>query len=192
MDARGKFIAIEGTDGSGKTGQFERFILALPESVKIGTLDFPRYGEPSSYFVQKYLSGKYGGEVGPYAASLFYALDRFDAKLKILQWFEEERLVVANRYVASNMGYQGAKLVSKGEREKFYRWLYALEYETLGIPKPDLNIVLHVPAEIASELITKSGRQKDIHEIDTAYQKRAEEVYLEIASLFPKDFRVID
>ena len=199
MAARGKFIVIEGTDGSGKTAQFERLILALTEGIKLGTLDFPRYGEPSSYFVQKYLTGKYGGEVGPCAASLFYALDRFDAKLKTLQWLEEERLVVANRYVASNMAYQGAKLADKSERQKFYKWLYALEYETLGIPKPDLNIVLHVPAEISRELVQKKssrgfvrGEEHDIHEADFAYQKRAEEVYLEIAALFPDDFRVIE
>jgi dTMP kinase len=199
MAARGKFIVIEGTDGSGKTAQFERLILALPEGMKLGTLDFPRYAEPSSFFVQKYLTGKYGGEVGPYAASLFYALDRFDAKLKMFQWLEEEgRVVIANRYVASNMAYQGAKLESKAEREHFYKWLYAMEYETFGIPKPDLNIVLHVPAEILRELVRRkpprgyAGEDQDIHEADFIYQKRAEEVYLEIAALFPHDFRVIE
>lgn len=200
MATRGKFIVIEGTDGSGKTVQFERLILALPEGMKFATLDFPRYAEPSSYFVQKYLTGKYGGEVGPHAASIFYAIDRFDAKLKTLQWLEEEgRLVIANRYVASSMAYQGAKLADKSERKKFYEWLHALEYETFGIPKPDLNIVLHVPAEFSLELIAKKkgreyldGGKRDIHEVDHAYQKRAEEVYLEIAELFPKDFTVIE
>lgn len=199
MASRGKFIVLEGTDGSGKTTQFERLILTLPEGMKFGTLDFPRYSEPSSYFVQKYLTGKYGADVGPYAASVLFAVDRFDVKLKILQWFEEGRLVIANRYVASNMAHQGAKIENKSEREKFYQWLYYLEYELFGIPKPDLNIVLHVPAEIARELITKKagreylrGRSADIHETDLAYEKRAEEVYLEIAQLFPPDFEVVE
>src|SRR5258708_5249486 len=142
MSSQGKFIAIEGTDGSGKTVQFERLILALPEGIKLGTLDFPRYSEPSSYFVQKYLTGRYGGEVGPYTAALFYALDRFDSRLKTLQWLEGEgRFVVANRYVGSNMAHQGAKIETKHEREKFYKWLYTLEYETMAIPKPDLSII---------------------------------------------------
>ena len=192
MDPSKKFIVIEGTDGSGKTVQFERLILALPENVKIGTLDFPRYSEPSSYFVQKYLKGTYGGDVGPKAASIFYALDRFDARLQIARWFEEERLVVANRYVASNMAYQGAKLENKNERIAFYKWLHELEYEILGVAKPDLNTVLHVPAEIAEGLMAKRGDKRDIHEADAAFQKRAEQVYLEIAELFPKEFTVIE
>jgi len=190
---RGKFIVIEGTDGSGKTAQFERLILALPEGTKLGTLDFPRYGEPSSFFVQKYLSGRYGGDVGSYTASVFYAVDRFDARLKTLQWIEEERrIVIANRYVASNMAHQGAKLVSKSEREKFYRWVYSLEYEIFALPKPDMNILLHVPAAIAGDLVSRRGGRHDLHEADPEHEKRAEEAYLEIAVLFPDDFHVIE
>jgi dTMP kinase len=199
MDGGGKFIVIEGTDGSGKTAQFERLILALPENVKIATMDFPRYGEPSSYFIQKYLTGKYGGEVGPYAAATFFAMDRFDAKLKMLQALEDGRLLLANRYVASNMAYQGAKFANRRDREEFYKWLHFLEYEQYEIPKPDLNIVLHVPAEIARALIARKpareyleGGVQDIHEIDLEHQKRAEQVYLEIAALFPNEFTVIE
>ncbi len=201
MPTQGKFIVIEGTDGSGKTVQFERLVLALPEGTKLGTLDFPQYGEPSSYFVEKYLTGKYGGELGPYAASVLFAVDRFDVKLKILQWLGEERIVLANRYVASNMAYQGAKIAHRGEREEFYRWLHELEFGTLGVPKPYINIVLHVPAEISYKLAGKSharehhgggNEARDLHEADFAYQKCAEEVYLEIAALFPKEFEVIE
>jgi len=199
MDQRGKFIVIEGTDGSGKTVQFERLVLALPEGTKVGTLDFPQYGEPSSYFVQKYLTGKYGGEVGPYAASVFYAVDRFDVKLKLSQWIAEGRAIIANRYVASNMGHQGGKIGTRNEREKFYKWLYDLEYGIFGIPKPDLNIVLRVPAEVSYELVAKrsgrgylDGKKHDLREPDLADLKRAEEVYLEIAELFPGDFQVVE
>lgn len=165
MDAKGKFIVIEGAEGSGKTAQFERLVLALPEGAKLGTLDFPRYPEPASYFVKKYLTGKYGGDVGPRAASIFYAVDRFDAKLKTLQWLEEGRLVVANRYVASNMAYQGSKIRDKNERGEFYKWLHDLEYDIFGIPKPDATIVLRMSAEDA---------------------------YSEIAALFPDEFMVIE
>jgi dTMP kinase len=199
MDSRGKFIVIEGTDGSGKTVQFERLVLALPENVKLGTLDFPRYSEPSSYFVQHYLTGKYGSDVGPRAASIFFAVDRFDAKLKIAQWFDEERVIVANRYVGSNMAHQGAKMENKKDRAEFFKWLYDLEYGIFGIPKPDLNIILHVPAEISYELIAKkagreylAGKTRDIHEADFNYQKRSEQVYLEIAELFPESFTIVE
>lgn len=165
MAAQGKFIVIEGTDGSGKTVQFERLVLALPEGTKVGTLDFPQYNEPSSYFVQKYLTGKYGGEVTPQAAAVLYATDRFDAKLKMLQWLEEGRIIVANHYIASNMAQQGEKIANKSEREGFFKWLYDFEYGTFGAPKPDLNIILRTPGDT---------------------------VYSEIAALFPDDFHIIE
>ncbi len=194
MIASGKFIVLEGTDGSGKTVQFERLILALPETTKIGTLDFPQYNEPSSYFVQKYLTGKYGADVGPYTASVLFAMDRFDARLKTLQWLAEGRLVVANRYVASNMAHHGARISNKAERERFYQWLYHLEYETFAVPKPDLNIVLHVPAKIAAKLATKRNgeRMGGVTGADNGNGKAEEEAYSEIAALFPEDFEVIE
>ncbi|MDP2598614.1 MAG: thymidylate kinase [Candidatus Liptonbacteria bacterium] len=196
---KGKFIVIEGTDGSGKTEQFNRLILDLPETKQIATLDFPRYGEPSSYFVQQYLRGRYGSDVGPYTASIFFALDRFDTKLQLSKWLEDGRIVVANRYVASSMGHQGAKIDKKSDREKFFKWLYEFEYGQMGIPRPDLNIILHVPAEVSYELIAKKasrdylkGKSRDIHESNFAFQKRSEEIYLEIAGLFPEDFAVVE
>lgn len=199
MERNGKFIVLEGTDGSGKAEQFNRLLLALPAELKFRSIDFPRYSEPSAYTVTEYLNGRYGLEVDAYQASLLFAIDRFDAKLKMTHWLEEGYTIIANRYVASNMGHQGAKIEDKKEREKFFAWIYEFEYGTLGIPKPDLNIVLHVPAEISQTLISKKGsreylegKKKDIHEASLEYQKRAEQVYLEIANMFPRDFRVVE
>ncbi len=196
---KGKFIVIEGTDGSGKTEQFNRLLLALPDTLKLRSIDFPRYREPAAYGIAEYLNGHYGPGVDAYQASLLYALDRFDAKPKLLQWLEEGRTVIANRYVASNLAHQGAKIQDKEKRVDFFKWLYRFEYGMLGIPKPDMSIVLHMPAEIAQSFISKKGsreylggRGKDIHEVDLAYQKRAEEVYLEIAKLYPQDFTIIE
>ena len=112
---RGKFIVIEGTDGSGKTEQFNRLVLRLPEGFAFKTLDFPQYDEPSSYFVREYLNGHYGAledeAIGPRRASLFYALDRFDAsEKKLKKWLADGTAVIANRYVGSNMGHQGGKI----------------------------------------------------------------------------------
>lgn len=113
---KGKFIVIEGMDGSGKKTQFQKLIRKLKsKKAPIMTLDFPCYKKGSSYFVKKYLKGEYGSweEVDPYRASLFYALDRFDFKKEIEKELEEGKILIANRYTPSNMGHQGAKILSK-------------------------------------------------------------------------------
>ncbi|MDE2019428.1 MAG: hypothetical protein KGJ13_03705 [Patescibacteria group bacterium] len=117
---KGKFIVIEGTDGSGKTEQMKRLLARIPKEIRTETIHFPQHGEPSSYFVDEYLNGKYGTAetVGPYRASLFYGLDRFDAALKKMnQWLADGRIVIADRYVGSNMGHQGGKIKTKEERK---------------------------------------------------------------------------
>lgn len=203
MDKRrtGAFFVIEGTDGSGKSEQFRRLVSRLRRNrIPAATFDFPQYGKSSSYFVREYLNGRYGTwqEVGPRKASLFFAMDRFDVGEKIKKWLKAGKVVISNRYVASNMGHQGAKLHSRAERLKFLRWVYELEYGFLGIPKPDLNVVLHVPAGIAQKLVDRKGRReylggarRDIHEADLRHLERAERTYLEMAKLFPKDFKLI-
>ncbi|MCD6471174.1 thymidylate kinase, partial [bacterium] len=129
------FIVLEGTDGSGKATQF-RYLLRNLKKVKIKykTLDFPQYGKPSAYFVENYLRGKYGTlkEIGPYQASLFYALDRFDVSRKIKDWLRQGYTVIANRYTISNFAYQGAKIKNNKLRLKYFHWLMNLEYNILG------------------------------------------------------------
>lgn len=202
MPGRGRFIVLEGIDGSGKTTQFRKLVSRLRRSgYKVAAFDFPQYRKPSSYFVREYLNGRYGGwrEVGPYKASVFYALDRFDVGRKIRGWLNEGKIVVSNRYLASNMGHQGAKLKSRAERRKFFRWLYQFEYELLGIPKPDLTIVLHVSASIAQRLVDKKGAReyvggmrRDLHEADIKHLRRAEATYLDMVKTFPRDFILLE
>ncbi len=196
------FIVIEGTDGSGKTEQFKKLIARLKSNgFKVATFDFPQYEKPSSYFVKEYLNGKYGSwkKVGPHKASIFYALDRFGAGKEIKKELKTGKIVISNRYVASNMGHQGSKIKSKKQRIKLYKWLYELEFEILGIPRPMLNIVLHVPAKTAQKLVDKKGKReylkgarRDIHEDDIGHLKQAEQAYLEIVKLFPGDFRLVE
>lgn len=192
--AQGKFIVIDGTDGSGKTTQYELLINKLKKNgYEVATADFPQYNTKSAGLVEEYLSGKYGGpeEVGPYRASIFYACDRYDASFKIKKWLEEGKIVVANRYVTANMGHQGAKIDNHDERMKFFNWLDNLEYQLFNIPKPDLNVILHVPANIAQELAKQrqredwKGKTKDIHEDDIEHLRKAEQTYLDIAKTFP-------
>ncbi len=203
MRGRGLFIVIEGTDGSGKSEQFHILVKRLKErGHQLETVDFPQYGQSSAYFVERYLNGDYGSwqEMGPYKASEFYALDRFAAgEEKIKRWLNQGRVVLANRYVASNMGHQGAKIKRKWQRRKFFRWVRKREYEFWGIPRPDVNFFLHVPAEIAYELVGKKGdreylrgKKRDIHEQDIKHLKNAETAYLEVVKLFPRDFIVVE
>ena len=196
---KGKFIIIEGTDGSGKKTQFEKLVLRIEH--RVATFDFPQYDKPSSFFVKEYLNGHYGTaeEVGPYKASIFYAVDRFDISPMIRNAINDGKIAVSNRYVGSNMGHQGAKIEDKKERVKYFNWLYELEYGILGIPKPDLNIILHMPAKIAQEFVDKKGAReyiggakRDLHEGDLRHLERAERVYLEMAEIFPEDFIVVE
>ncbi len=198
----GKFIVIEGTDGSGKGTQCNLLLERLKkEGHTPAFFDFPRYGHPSAYFVEKYLNGGYGTikDNGPRRASLFYALDRFDASADMWPVLRSGGLAIANRYVASNMGHQGSKMATTEERREYYTWLYELEYATLGIPKPTKNIILHVPAEVSYNLVLEKqerkylgGGKQDIHEADIDHLKRAESVYREMADIFPDEFLLVE
>ena len=191
---KGKFIVIDGTDGSGKATQSKMLVDELKVAgYQVEEADFPQYGSKSAGLIEEYLNGKYG-QVGPEAASIFYAIDRFDASFKIRQWIQEGKVVVSNRYVTANAGHQGGKIKDEFERLKFFKWLDNLEYNIFGIPKPDLNIILHVPAETAQQLVDKksskdreyaNGKKRDLHEADLQHLKNAEKVYLQIAKLFP-------
>ncbi|MFA7662816.1 MAG: deoxynucleoside kinase [Patescibacteria group bacterium] len=196
----GKFIVIDGTDGSGKTTQTEILIQKLKsEGYAVEMADFPQYNTKSAGLVENYLEGKYGGvdEVDAKIASIFYAADRYDASFKIRQWLEDGKIVVSNRYVTANMGHQGAKLVTKEERQQLFDWLDILEYGTFKIPRPDLNIILHVPAEVSQKLVQAriredwKGKTNDIHQNSFEHLKRAEETYLEITELF-NEFKLIE
>jgi len=125
-------------------------------------------------------------------ASSFYAVDRWAASAQLREWVENGTIVVLDRYVASNMGFQGAKIRDPEERAELYRWLHQLEHVQFGIPEPDMNIILHVPAEYTIRLIESRGRTKDIHERDPEYLARAEQVYLELARTFPEKFRLVE
>jgi len=184
---KGKFIVIDGTDGSGKATQSKLTVERFKEKgYKVKTIDFPQYGKKSAGLIEEYLSGKYGlaEDVGPYRASIFYACDRYNAGFEIKKWLEEGNIVIADRYVTSNMGHQGGKIADLEERKKYFEWLYDLEYEVFKIPKPDLSLILRVPVEISQKLIEKRGNKKDIHEDDLNHLKKAEKVYFELAKMF--------
>lgn len=192
---QGKFIVIDGTDGSGKATQTRLLVHRLHQAgLSVALADFPQYGTKSAGPVEEYLNKKYGSaiDVGPHRASIFYAVDRYDASFKIREWLNQGKIVISNRYVTSNMAHQGGKIISPLERQVFLDWLHQLEYGIFDIPKPDLNIILHVDAEIAQKLVDKKSdrsylknRKRDLHEDDIGHLRAAERVYLEIANDFP-------
>lgn len=191
---KGKFIVIEGTDGSGKGTQVELLITRLEkEGHRVKMVDFPRYDNPSSFFVSKYLRGEYGtaDDVGPYKASLFYALDRYDASFEIRSLLDEGVHVIANRYVSASMGHQAGKIENKDERDTFLDWLHHLEFEICGIPKPDQIIFLYVPPEIGQALVAQKharaythGKKMDIHEADLDHLQKASQAYFYVAEKY--------
>ncbi len=196
---KGKFFVIDGTDGSGKATQTRLLIKHFQkENVPVETISFPQYNKKSAGLAEEYLSGKYGdvNDVGPYKSSVLYAVDRFDASFKIRKWLNEDKIVIADRYVGSNLGHQGTKIDNEQKRHDFFKWNTNFEFEIMGIPKPDVNIILHVSTEMVMKLINnrdnnKHGGDTDIHERNPNHIKKAEQVYLELIHLF-NEFKLVE
>lgn len=174
---KGRLIVFEGTDGSGKSTQFQALCHRLEEMGRPFTrLVFPQYAEPSSALIRMYLGGEFGsrpGDVGPYAASAFYAVDRYASLKKV--WGDRYRaggLILADRYTSSNAVHQAAKCQPE-EREGFLRWLDDFEHEKLGLPRPDAVVYLDMPTARSIELLRRresdTQTKADIHEVDGDY-----------------------
>ena len=184
----GRLIVFEGTDGSGKATQSRLLCEHLRrENMPYKNINFPRYGQPSAAMVQEYLDGRLGshpGDVNAYAASLFYAMDRYASyKQDWGPFYEAGGLVVADRYTTSNAVHQASKL-PEGERKAFLNWLFDTEYRLLELPKPDLVIYLDMPTEITEKMMRRreaaTGTHADIHEQDEAYLKSCRDAAREI------------
>jgi len=165
---KGKLIVIDGLDGSGKNTQSKRLCETLREEGKtVHLVSFPDYDSPACWPVKMYLGGSFGSDpdaVNSYAASSFFAVDRFFSYR--LQWqkaYEEGAIVIANRYTTANAIHQLTKLPPQ-EHGAFLDWLYDFEFVKLGLPAPDLTLMLSVPVEKSLELIDHRGEKKDIHE----------------------------
>ena len=173
----GKLIVIEGTDGSGKSTQFKLLTSRLAaENRAFQKLVFPQYSEPSSALIRMYLGGEFGtkpSDVNAYAASAFYAVDRYASYKKVWgQWYEEGGLSVSDRYTTSNAVHQASK-ESVEKQPAFLQWLYDFEYSKLGLPAPDLVIYLDVPTDFTEAMRRRreadTNTTADIHEQDLGY-----------------------
>ena len=190
MDKKqGKLIVIDGIDGSGKTTQIEllkQYLasqgVSLQVSLQVEVIDFPRY-EDNLYgkLIKRYLEGEFGGieNVNPYLMALAFAGDRFLAKPLIESWLQSGKLVIANRYVSASKAHLGANL-SEEKREEFMEWIDKLEYQTNGLLKPDLNILLDIDPFIGQQNALAKN-QPDIHEEDKSHLEKARKIYLELS-----------
>ena len=177
---KGKLIVLEGIDGSGKSAQFRRLCARLEkDGIDYNHIVFPRYDQDSSALIRMYLAGEFGthpDDVNAYTASTFFAVDRFASYKK--DWgstYESGGLFLSDRYTTSNAVHQGSKLAD-GELPDFFRWLSDLEYEKMGLPKPDLVIYLDVDIETSLARMrrreAKNHTHADIHEQDIEYLRR--------------------
>ena len=173
----GKLIVIEGTDGSGKSTQFRLLSDRLEkEGVDFKHLVFPRYSEESSALIRMYLGGQFGtnpSDVNAYAASSFYAVDRYASyKMDWGNWYQNGGMILSDRYTTSNAVHQASK-EPHSNRQAFWSWLYDFEYNKLGLPQPDLIIYLDVPTDFTEKLMrgreSATGTKADIHEKDMQY-----------------------
>ena len=173
----GKLIVIEGTDGSGKSTQFAKLKERLTtEGRDFQTLVFPQYSEPSSALIRMYLGGEFGtnpSDVNAYAASAFYAVDRYASYKKSWgSYYENGGMILSDRYTTSNAVHQASK-EPEAARGEFLKWLYEFEYDKLGLPRPDLTIYLDVPTAFTEQLMRhreqSTNTKADIHEKDTQY-----------------------
>lgn len=208
---KGKFFVLEGMDGSGKATQTKLLVEALKnKNFKVEKIDFPQYTKASAGMIENYLKGMYGSseEVGPYRGSIFYACDRYDMSFKIKKWISQGKIIIADRYIASNIGHQGGKLIAnKKAWNKYINWLNDLEYNIFNIPKPDYTLILKISPQLSMKMSNKTtdfekkkkrasylgdSKKQDIHEADKNHLKNTLKSYMAISKKYPKEYKIIE
>lgn len=188
----GKLIVFEGTDGSGKSTQFALLTKRLEaEGTEFRTIVFPQYSEASSALIRMYLGGEFGkspSDINAYAASTFFAVDRYASYHKVWgEYYKSGGLIVSDRYTTSNAVHQAAKEPPE-KREAFFRWLYDLEHVHMELPVPDLVIYLDVPTDITETLMRHredvTNTRADIHEQNMDYLRLCRQTGLQAASYY--------
>jgi dTMP kinase len=189
MPVRGKFIVLEGIDGSGKRTQLEALVRAFTaRGVALAQVSFPRYEGFFGKLVARFLNGEFGAlaDVDPHFSALLYAADRLESKAVIEDALASGKTVLADRYVGSNLAHQGSRM-PREKRDEFIAWLRQLEYDIYGLPPEDLVVYLHVPVTEAHRLAGERGARdytklsRDLQEADVAHLDAAAQVYDELA-----------
>ena len=189
MSARGKFIALEGIDGSGKRTQLEMLSRALRErGVEHATVSFPHYDGFFGHMVARYLNGEFGGlsQVDAHFSALLFAGDRLENKTELEKNLAQGKMILADRYIGSNLAHQGSR-VPRRQLEELLRWIEQLEYGVYGLPREDLVVYLRLPAAKAHVMIGKKSargytrRRRDLQEANLTHLKAAARVYERLA-----------
>ncbi len=201
---KGKFIVIDGTDGSGKATQVDLLLKRLgKDGHKVKTVDFPEYYKNFfGDFIGHCLTEQYYNfiNVHPKIASVLYAADRFESKEQIEKWLDSGYVVLANRYVSSNQIHQGGKISNNKKREAYLEWLDTMEYKVFKIPRPDVVLYLSVPLDVSIKMMKErnkksvrnyAGKKKDVHEVDINFQKNSRKSALWLSTKL-KNFIKID
>lgn len=201
----GKLIVVEGTDCSGKETQTRLLVEKLnQENIKATRISFPMYDTPTGKIIGACLLGKPsmcdellktehsffpegGGNIDALTACAYYAADRRYNLPKIQKLLEEGYIILADRYVSSNMAHRGGLIKDKEERLKLYHKLEIFEYDIFELPKPDQTLLLYLPYEYACELKKNRKELPDEAESNIEYLKRGEQAYLELAELYNYD-----
>ncbi len=172
------FIVLEGIDSSGKKTQTNLLLKHLKQNgKKVEVLDFPTYDSPIGKLIKEQLTGKLDAKykVTPELAALMFAVDRYQHKDELFEKIKKGKILIANRYVQSNIGYQGARFEGEA-RNSFLNWIDEVESR---LPQADIVVYLDMPPEVARRL--KSNRKKDVYELSLEYQKRVRDMYLHAA-----------
>jgi dTMP kinase len=200
---KGKFIVIDGTDGSGKATQVKLLAERLKkEGKKVQIVDFPEYYDNFfGKFIGHCLSEQYYNwlKVHPKIASVVYAADRFESKQKIEGFIKRGYVVIANRYVSANQIHQGGKIMSSKKRADFIKWLDEMEYEVFKIPRPDITLYLSLPIPIVLKLIGERDgkmkreylkKKKDVHENDVNFLINSRKSAMWLVNKIPNFYKI--
>lgn len=181
----GKLIAIEGIDGSGKRTQLDLLERALSaRGLQIHATGFPHYDSWFGKMVGQFLNGDFGAleTVDPHFAALLYAGDRFEARKELCSALDQGRLVLADRYIGSNLAHQAARVLP-AKRDEFLAWIEHLEYSVYNLPRENLVIYLRVPPLHAQALVSKksarsyTSARQDIQESSLRHLQDAAGMY---------------
>ncbi len=197
-------IVLEGLDGAGKSTQIKLLREMFSQrGVESEYLHFPRFDAPLyGDLIARFLRGELGGvdQVNPYLVALLYAGDRADAASQIRSWMESGKVVILDRYVYSNVGYQCAKLSDEAAKVELMEWILDLEYNHFGIPRPDLSLFLDVPFNFTKQRLEEEREgddreylkgKKDIHEASMDLQVSVRSVYL-MAAERDEQLQIVD
>ncbi len=199
----GLFLALEGIDGSGKSSQIAMLAdYFRHDGRKVVTLHFPRMDDkPYGEMIAAFLRGEFGDQVHPRLAALLYALDRYKATPEMKEILARGDVLIADRYVHSNIAYQCAKIRDEKEKDRVAAWIEELEYKYHGIPRADLALFLDAPLDFALKNLDNERKgddraylagKKDIHEQDHTLQERVRDEFLRYAEKYRSEIAVIN